>query len=194
MTISPNSYITAGFNENDLLLSATAIQGMPLEPDCPAVGNSPPSQRHSPYTIPPPPNPSSDTTTPLPVSVNGSPAIQFGFDAATTKAFAQVVRQAFSNVVSVYTDYANGTTLMDADVTLGLLGVLDLPVSAHVPVPAQFNLTSCLLSELRADVYVPSKIGGNPVDTPELPAIPGLDKLPGVRELLKVLLGESLEK
>lgn len=119
--------------------------------------------------------------------MNGAPAVQFGFDAASTKAFAQVVRQAFSNVVSVYTDFNNGTTLMDADVTLGFLGFLDLPLSAHVPVPAQFNLTSCLLSELRANVFVPSKIGGNPVNTPTIPDVPGLDKLPGIREILKAL-------
>lgn len=121
------------------------------------------------------------------MSVNGLPAIEFGFDAASTKDFAQVVRQAFSNVVFVYTDFDNGTTLMDADVTLGFLGFVDLPVSAHVPVPAQFNLSSCLLSELRANVFVPSKIGGDPVDTPTVPAIPGLDKLPGLREVLKLL-------
>ncbi|CZT21656.1 uncharacterized protein RCC_07521 [Ramularia collo-cygni] len=157
-------YITAAFNENNLLLSAAAIQGMPLQDDAPAF-----------------------------VSVNGVPAVQFGFDAASTKDFAQVVRQAFSNVVSEYTDFDNGTTLMEADVTLGVLGAIDFPISAQVPVPAQFNLTSCMLKELRANVRVPSKIGGNPLDTPTLEFIPGLDKLPGAREVLKALLASDDE-
>jgi hypothetical protein len=48
------------------------------------------------------------------ISVDGAPGIEFGVDATTTKDFANVVRQAFVNVVAKYTDYGNGTVLMDA--------------------------------------------------------------------------------
>lgn len=87
----------------------------------------------------------------------------------------------------MYTDYDNGTTLMDADVTLGVLGFVDLPVHAHVLVPAQFNLSTCLLSELVANIYVPSSVAGIPVDPPTLPVIPGLTTLPGLSNVLKKL-------
>ncbi|KAM3416024.1 hypothetical protein BST61_g9511 [Cercospora zeina] len=153
-------YITAVFNEVDFVKSAAGIQGMPLEPDCPAI-----------------------------VSVNGAPAVEFGFDAASTKNFANVVRQLFTTVTSVYTDYGNGTILMDADVVLGALHVLDFPVNAHILVPAEFNLETCRLQILRANVFVPSAIGGQPVDTPVIPAFPGLNTLPGLRGILALLPG-----
>ncbi|GIZ39508.1 hypothetical protein CKM354_000289000 [Cercospora kikuchii] len=153
-------YITAVFNEKDFLKSAAGIQGMPLEPDCPAI-----------------------------VSVNGAPAVEFGFDASSTKNFANVVRQLFTKVTSKYTDYGNGTTLMDADVVLGTLHVLDFPVNAHILVPAEFDLETCRLQILRANVFVPSAIGGVPVNTPVIPAFPGLDTLPGLRGILAKLPG-----
>jgi hypothetical protein len=121
------------------------------------------------------------------VSVNGSPRIEFGFDASSTKNFANVVRQLFTNVVSEYTDYGNGTTLMDAVVTLGTAHVIDFPVSAHILVPAEFNMETCLLSRLPADVRVPSMIAGVPVNLPTIPVFPGLQTLPGLGAILKLL-------
>lgn len=76
---------------------------------------------------------------------------------------------------------------MDADVTLGALHYIDFPVEAHILVPAEFNMTTCLLTKLPAFVQVPSAIGGNPVNLPGVPAIPGLSELPGLREVLKAL-------
>ncbi|PPJ53708.1 hypothetical protein CBER1_00788 [Cercospora berteroae] len=122
-------YITAVFNEKDFLKSAAGIQGMPLEPDCPAI------------------------------------------------------------VTSKYTDYGNGTTLMDADVVLGALHVVDFPVNAHILVPAEFDLQTCRLQILRANVFVSSALGGVPVNLPVIPAFPGLDTLPGLREILAKLPG-----
>lgn len=71
-----------------------------------------------------------------------------------------------------------------------MLAVIDLPVYAHIFVPAEFNLTTCELRTLPAWVTVPSDIGGNPIDIPTLPPIPGLpnNRIPGVRELLALLV------
>ncbi|KAK4501618.1 hypothetical protein PRZ48_007427 [Zasmidium cellare] len=149
--------ITSGFNEPDFGKSLADVNAMPLTYDCPAI-----------------------------VYVNNAPGIEFGFDSTSTKDFANVVRQAFVNVKSKYTDYGNGTLLMDAIVTLGVLHYVQLPVYAHILVYIEYT-NDCLISKLPAHVYVPTMIGGEPINPPIIPTIPGLETLPGFREILKQL-------
>ena len=66
--------------------------------------------------------------------------------------------------------------------------LVDLPLYAHAFVPIEFNLTNCLITKLPAFVTVPSNIAGNPVNPPIVPTIPGLVTIPGIREVLKLLI------
>ena len=66
--------------------------------------------------------------------------------------------------------------------------MIDLPVYAHILVPAEFNMTTCELTELPAHVFVPVDIGGQPINPPVVPTIPGLETLPGLREVLAALI------
>lgn len=72
--------------------------------------------------------------------------------------------------------------------TLGVLHVVDSPVYAHITVPIEFNLDTCEITRLPAFVIVPTDIGGNPINPPVVPTIPGLKTLPGFREILKKLI------
>ena len=72
--------------------------------------------------------------------------------------------------------------------TLGVAQVVQVPVRTRIVVPAEFDEETCLITLLPTYITIPTDIAGNPIDPPIVPAIPGLDKLPGFQPILRQLI------
>ncbi|KAK4616129.1 hypothetical protein CLAFUW4_10450 [Fulvia fulva] len=120
--------------------------------------------------------------------INGLPGIQPGtFSGDTVKVFAQTVRQVFGYVEGRYSTADNSTGTLDAIVTLGAAQNVLLPIKTRIVVPAEFNPDTCLITELPTYITIPIDIAGNPINPPIIPAIPGLDRLPGLSTIIDML-------
>ncbi|KAK5997587.1 hypothetical protein PT974_02950 [Cladobotryum mycophilum] len=159
--------ITTAFNAPSLTESAALINALPFQDNCLA-----------------------------PVSVNGSPYIEGGFDGPTSKVFSIAVRQVFAHVEATGTDYGNGTTLYDAYVSLGLYSIRS-PVMIRAYVPVEFNLTTCEIMTLPTHTTVPYSIAGVRVYPPMfptlsvLPTIVGVDTIPGLGAFIHALAAQG---
>ncbi|PIB01420.1 hypothetical protein CB0940_02219 [Cercospora beticola] len=151
-------YIVRAFNAVGLE-SVQLINGMPLAPQCDAF-----------------------------LFINGLPGISPAFDSTTVKAFSQTVRQAFGYVEGRYSAADNGTATLDAIVTLGVLQVLQAPVRTRIVVPAEFDPETCLITSLPTYIMLPTDIAGNTINPPRIPKILGIDRLPGFKPILQLLV------
>lgn len=89
--------------------------------------------------------------------------------------FGTTTRQAFFEVTGQYTDFPqNGTTLINTNVTLGVMSAISSGVTFAGQVYLDFN-EACRITAVRAFAQVPAFINGQPTD---LGKILGIPKLP----------------
>ncbi|KUJ07452.1 uncharacterized protein LY89DRAFT_789560 [Mollisia scopiformis] len=117
------------------------------------------------------------------IAANGAPAVPVAIDGNTTVVFAVATRQLFSTVTGNYIDFpANGTTDIQTNVTLGVRGIITIPVTFFANVYLDFD-DDCTITAVRAFAEVPTVVLGLLLDPPAVP--PGI--LPD--DLIMGLLG-----
>ncbi|CAK1366458.1 uncharacterized protein RHO25_011204 [Cercospora beticola] len=112
--------------------------------------------------------------------INGAPCLRLGPGAQGAKNIANAARQAVANVVTEYTAFDNGTTIMDAVVTFGVgaLGV-PVPVKTDIYVDGLIDTQDCQIIGLPAYLTVPTEVLGMPVRPPILPDL-GIGTIPPI--------------
>ncbi|KAI5368181.1 hypothetical protein Slin15195_G033150 [Septoria linicola] len=104
---------------------------------------------------------------PITVGVTGKGVVNFGVAS----------RQAFSSVTGQYVDFgANGTTVIDTNVTLGVASAVPVPVTFSGQVYLDCN-NNCRITAVRAFAQVPTYILGQPTDIYKFLPVP---KVPGI--------------
>lgn len=102
---------------------------------------------------------------------DGLPQAPVAVTGETTYDFALATRQVFSQVTGQYRDYANLTTIIDTNVTLGALHALTVPVTFFANVLLDFNSDTCQIERVEAYAQVPTQVLGLLVDPPEFPQV-----------------------
>ncbi|PPJ54844.1 hypothetical protein CBER1_07855 [Cercospora berteroae] len=112
--------------------------------------------------------------------INGAPCLRLSPGAQGAKNIANGARQAVANVVTEYTAFDNGTTIMDAVVTFGVgaLGV-PVPVETDIYVDGLIDTQDCQIIGLPTYLTVPTEVLGMPVRPPILPNL-GIGTIPPV--------------
>ncbi|CZT25460.1 uncharacterized protein RCC_11192 [Ramularia collo-cygni] len=95
------------------------------------------------------------------ILANGLPGVPVAIDRTTTVDFATASREAFSRVTGIYKDFPeNGTTVINTNVTLGVLHAVALPVTFNADVYLDYDVSQCLMTAIRAYARVPTQVGG----------------------------------
>ncbi|KAH6716542.1 hypothetical protein DL95DRAFT_459602 [Leptodontidium sp. 2 PMI_412] len=115
------------------------------------------------------------------IAANGLPPIPVSYSGSSSYAFGVETRQLFSSVTGEYTDFpANGTALINTNVTLGARSAIPIPVVFFAHVYLDYD-DDCKIKTIRAVApSVPSQVLGVFVNFPSL-------GLPGLTALLLVL-------
>ncbi|KAE8445868.1 hypothetical protein EG329_012791 [Mollisiaceae sp. DMI_Dod_QoI] len=102
------------------------------------------------------------------IAADGLPAVPVAVDRTTAVAFTIYSRDLFSSVTGEYLDFpANGTTVITTNVTLGVLGIITVPVTYSAHVYLDYN-TDCEIVNVRAFAQIPSQVLGLLINPPSL--------------------------
>ncbi|GAA5975446.1 hypothetical protein JCM11641_004266 [Rhodosporidiobolus odoratus] len=102
--------IPAAYNKNELGGTASGFAAIPFADSCPTF-----------------------------IAADGLPPVYVSQTGNDIRAFGTLTRQVFSHVTGEYTDFANGTTLINTDVTLGIRSIIPLPVGFAGQVYCDFD-------------------------------------------------------
>lgn len=110
-------------------------------------------------------------------SADGSPMIPTAIDRTTFVDFAVAITQVLSGATASYTDFNNGTTLLQTNITLGLLQSITVPVTLYADAYLTYDVSTCLMNDITAYITAPTEVAGITITPPILPQILSLSPL-----------------